>query len=533
MEFDPLAYKYPSRRNLVCSTRGMVATSQPLAAQAGLRILRTGGNAIDAAVATAASLTVLEPTSNGIGGDAFAQVWVDGNLYGLNGSGPAPEAISLDALKDEGLEEVPRFGWEPVTVPGAPAAWAELTERFGELSLEENLKPAVEYAESGYPVQPTLGKYWRKAHEVFSALDGEEFAGWAETFAPEGRAPEIGEKWSSPDHAGTLKEIAATGAKAFYEGRIADEIASFSRKTGGYLRKSDLASFSPDWVDPIKVDYRGYEVWELPPNGQGLVALIALNILRELDFREKEEAEALHAKIEALKLAFVDGKEYITDPDYMDWDPVDFLTPEYGRDRGGQIGPGAQGYEPGRLGEEGTVYLAAADDEGNMVSFIQSNYAGFGSGIVVPGTGIALQNRGNLFSVDENDHNSLAGGKRSYHTIIPGFLTRNGSPVGPFGVMGGYMQPQGHLQVLTKVIDRRLNPQAALDAPRWRWVEGKKLEVEKSFPDYLIEDLDRRGHQISVAADSGKFGRGQFIWKDGDTLIGATEPRTDGHVACW
>lgn len=533
MDFDPLSYKYPSRRNLVCSSRGMVATSQPLAAQAGLRVLKSGGNAVDAAVATAASLTVLEPTSNGIGGDAFAQVWFDGELYGLNGSGPAPEGISVDALKKEGLEEMPRFGWEPVTVPGAPAAWRELTGRFGELTLEDNLKPAIEYAETGYPIQPTLGKNWRRAYAVFSDLDGEEFESWAETFAPEGGAPEVGDIWSSPDHADTLKSVASTDAKAFYEGRLAQEIAGFSKDTGGYIRKRDLASYSPDWVDPMNVNYRDYEVWELPPNGQGLVALMALNILREIDREEGKEAETYHEEIEALKLAFVDGKKYITDPDYMEQDPAEFLTPQYGRNRGEQISSRAGEFEPGRLGEEGTVYLATADGDGNMVSFIQSNYAGFGSGIVVPGTGIALQNRGNLFTLKEGDYNKLEGGKRSYHTIIPGFLTKGGSPVGPFGVMGGYMQPQGHLQVLTRIIDRGLNPQAALDAPRWRWIEGKKLEVENSFPDHLIGELERKDHGISVTADSGKFGRGQFIWKDGETFFGATEPRTDGHVAPW
>ncbi|MBS3735872.1 gamma-glutamyltransferase family protein [Candidatus Bipolaricaulota bacterium] len=511
----------------------MVATSQPLAAQAGLGALRKGGNAVDAAVATAASLTVLEPTSNGIGGDAFAQVWIGGELYGLNGSGPAPGDISADTLREEGLEEIPRFGWEPVTVPGAPAAWKELTRRFGELSLEESLEPAVNYAETGYPVQPTLGKYWRKAYEVFSELNGEEFESWAETFAPDGNPPETGDIWSSPDHAETLKSIASTGARAFYEGKLADRIDRFAKNTGGYIRKRDLAYYSPEWVDPMKVEYQDYEVWELPPNGQGLVALIALNILREINRGEGSKIEALHEEIEALKLAFVDGKKYITDPDYMGEEPDKFLTPQYARDRGEQIGSRAGEFHPGSPGEEGTVYLATADGDGNMVSFIQSNYAGFGSGIVVPGTGIALQNRGNLFTLDEGDYKKLEAGKRPYHTIIPGFLTRQGSAVGPFGVMGGYMQPQGHLQVLRGIIDRGLNPQAALDAPRWRWVEGKEMEVEKSFPDHIAGGLSRKGHEISIAADPGKFGRGQFIWKEGDTFFGATEPRTDGHVAPW
>ncbi len=531
MYFDPLSYRYSSRRNLICSTEAMVATSQPLAAQAGLDILEQGGNAIDAAVATAAALTVLEPTSNGIGGDAFAQVWNDGTLYGLNASGPAPENISREELLETGLEEVPDFGWEPVTVPGAPSAWNELSRRFGDLSLEKSLEPAVEYAERGYPIQPTLGKYWERAFETYAALEGEEFRGWAETFAPEGRPPGIGEVWSSRAHAETLKEIARTGAESFYRGNLAERIASFSRSTGGYIQKEDLASYSPDWVEPIKTDYGGYGVWELPPNGQGLIASIALNILEQSDAGPEDEAEFYHETIEAVKLAFADGKRYITDPDYMEVEPEKFITERYGTKRRKEIGSGAAEYEPGVSGEEGTVYLAVADGSGNMVSYIQSNYMGFGSGVVVPETGIALQNRGSLFSLEEGHSNGLEGGKRSYHTIIPGFLTRKGSPVGPFGVMGGYMQPQGHVQVLRNIMDRGHNPQEALDAPRWRWDEKKSIEVEKSFPDHLLGKLARRGHDISVAPDSGGFGRGQFIWKDGEVLIGATEHRTDGYIA--
>ncbi|MFW6006117.1 MAG: gamma-glutamyltransferase family protein [Candidatus Bipolaricaulota bacterium] len=533
MKFDPLSQPFSSRRNLIYSSRGMVATSHPLAAQAGLAVLGRGGNAIDAAVATAASLTVLEPTSNGIGGDAFAQVWRRGDLYGLNSSGPAPRNISREKLKGDGLDKMPRFGWEPVTVPGAPAAWGELSHRFGTLSLEETLAPAIDYAERGYPLQPTLGKYWGKAYEVYSDLEGEEFRGWLETFAPGGSPPGIGEVWRSPDHAETLKKIATTECKSFYEGKLAERIDEFSRNTGGYIRKEDLASYSPSWVEPMKVDYNGYRVWELPPNGQGLVALIALNILDKFDDRPSWGKEFFHNQIEAIKLAFSDGKKYITDPGHMTVNPSEFLTDRYGKKRRKKIGPRAGKYPPGQLGEEGTVYLAAADEEGNMVSFIQSNYAGFGSGVVVPGTGIALQNRGNTFSLKEEDHNRLEGGKRTYHTIIPGFLTREGDPVGPFGVMGGYMQPQGHLQVLVNLIDRNLNPQAALDAPRWRWTGGKSVEVEQSFPENLVGELKRKGHDVTVASDRGAFGRGQIILRDGDVLIGATEPRTDGQVAAY
>ncbi len=532
MDFDPLSYRYSSRRNLVCSTEGMVATSQPLAAQAGLDILNQGGNAIDAAVATAASLTVLEPTSNGIGGDAFAQVWSDGKLRGLNASGPAPGDISREDLLEKGLDEMPDFGWEPVTVPGAPAAWSELSRRFGNLPLEKTLEPAVRYAEKGYPIQPTLGKYWKRAFASYSELEGEEFSSWMDTFAPEGRPPRIGEVWSSPDHADTLKKIGRTGGKALYGGELSERIDSFSRSTGGYIKKEDLASYSPEWVEPLKTDYRGYEVWELPPNGQGLVALMALNILEGVEGEGGNgDADFFHETVEAVKLAFADGKEYITDPDYMSTSPEEFISDRYGAERGKEIGARATEYSPKKFGEEGTVYLAAADGEGNMVSFIQSNYMGFGSGIVIPDTGIALQNRGSLFSLAEGHSNRLEGGKRSYHTIIPGFLTRGGSPVGPFGVMGGYMQPQGHVQVLRNILDRGMNPQEALDAPRWRWSDKNNLEVEKSFSEHLIGKLARKGHDVAVATDNGAFGRGQFIWKDGETLIGATERRTDGHVA--
>lgn len=530
MEFDPLSYPHGSRRNLVYSSEGMVATSQPLASAAGLEILRKGGNAVDAAVATAASLTVLEPTSNGIGGDSFAQVWYDGDLYGLNSSGPSPEKISRGKLKGRGMEEMPRYGWEPVTVPGAPEAWSELSDRFGKLSFPETLEPAINYAERGYPIQPTLGKYWNRAHEVYSGLEGEEYKGWGETFAPGGSPPEIGETWRSPDHAETLRKIAASSARSFYEGELAERIDEFSRETGGYIRGEDLAGFSPDWVKPLKLDYRGYEIWELPPNGQGLVALAALNVLEGLEV-PRNKIESYHQQIEAIKLAFADGKEYITDPDYMSPTPSEFLTERYAEERRDEIGESAGEYGPGHPGEEGTVYLATADGDGNMVSFIQSNYAGFGSGVVVPGTGIALQNRGNTFSLDEEDYNSLEGGKRTYHTIIPGFLTEDGSPGGPFGVMGGYMQPQGHVQVLTSMIDEGLNPQAALDAPRWRWMKSREIEVEQSFPEYLVEKLKRKGHEVVVAAVSGSFGRGQVILRDGDVLVGATEPRTDGQVA--
>lgn len=535
MRYDPLHHPYPSRRMPVYARHGLVATSQPLAAQAGLAILRKGGNAIDAAVAAAAALTVVEPTSNGIGGDAFALIWTRGKLHGLNASGPAPAALSIDSLKRADVEAIPRWGFIPVTVPGAPSAWAELSARFGRLPLTEVLRPAIEYAENGYPLTPTLGHYWKRGFEVYrDNLKGEEFRSWFETFAPEGRAPEIGEVWRSPDQARTLQTIAETKAEAFYRGDLAEKIDQFSRQYGGYLRKEDLAAYKPEWVEPIKVNYRGYEVWEIPPNGHGLVALMALNILKGYEFAQRDTVETYHRQIEALKLAFADGKRYIADSRYMSVKVGDLLSDAYSEERRRLIGSSALQPEPGRPPRGGTVYLSTADGEGNMVSFIQSNYMGFGSGLVVPGTGIALHNRGHNFTLDPGHDNRLEPGKKPYHTIIPGFLTRGDQPVGPFGVMGGFMQPQGHLQVIMNTVDFHLNPQAALDAPRWQWTDGKTVELEPSTPVQIAEDLARIGHNVRWATDSGGFGRGQIIWRlENGVLVGGTEPRTDGQVAAW
>ena len=533
---DFLNYPFNSQRNTVFARNGIVATSQPLAAQAGLRILQKGGNAIDAAIATAAALTVVEPTSNGIGGDAFSIVYHNGKLSGINGSGRSPKSISAKKLRDKGLEKMKKFGWLPVTTPGVPGTWAALSERYGRLDFEELFEPAVEYAQKGYPITPTLGYYWNRAYKAYKKnLDGEEFENWFKTFAPKGRAPKIGEMWKSEDHASTLKEIAETKANSFYKGKIADEIAAFSNKFNGYLSKEDLASFEVEWVDPIKVKYKGYDVWELPPNGQGLSALMALGILNKFDFPEKENVESYHKQIEAMKLAMTDGKTYITDIDEMTYKVEELLAEDYLDKRRKLISDQAISPEPGKPEKGGTVYLAAADGEGNMISYIQSNYMGFGSGLVVPERGIALQNRGHLFSLDEDHDNVLKGGKKTYHTIIPAFLTKDDKAVGPFGVMGGYMQPQGHLQVAMNTIDFNLNPQAALDAPRWQWMDDKKVIVEKDFPTNIAKQLANRGHDIEVKLNSGAFGRGQIIWRDNENgvLRAGTEKRTDGNIASY
>ena len=535
MNFNPLYHPYPSRRSVVFARKGMVATSQPLAAQAGLDILKKGGNAIDAAISTAACLTVVEPTSNGIGGDAFAQVWTKGKLYGLNASGPAPQKISIEALKKAGHKELPKHGMIPINVPGAPSAWAALSKRFGRLPLTEVFGPAILYAEEGFPVSPIINKLWQDGFKTYKTQKGEEFRHWFELFAPNNRPPAIGEVWRSPQHARTLQSIAETNAESFYRGELAEKIDQFFKKYNGYLTKEDLADYQPEWVDPIKVNYRGYDVWEIPPNGHGLVALMALNILKGFDFTDKETVETYHRQIEAIKLAFADGLKYITDARKMTVKVEDLLSDAFAAERRRLIGRDALQPEPGRPASSGTVYLATADAEGNMVSYIQSNYKGFGSGMVVPGTGIALHNRGHNFSFDPTHDNRLEPGKKPYHTIIPGFLTKDNKAVGPFGVMGAFIQPQGHVMVVMNTVDFHLNPQAALDAPRWQWMEGKTVEIEPLFPEYIAETLNRRGHDLKRATiGATSFGRGQIIWRNEEgVLAGATEPRTDGTVAAW
>ncbi|MFA9559248.1 gamma-glutamyltransferase family protein [Evansella sp. AB-rgal1] len=536
VSFDSSYYPYAAQRNVTYGKNGMVATSQPLAAQAGLDILKKGGNAIDAAIATAACLTVVEPTSNGIGGDAFALVWTKGELHGLNSSGPAPAAISIEKLKERGIDEIPKFGWIPVTVPGAPAAWGELSKKFGKLPLTEVLEPAINYARNGYPLSPTLAHYWNGAAKAYkNALSGKEFDSWFETFTPNGEAPKVGEVWKSEGHATTLEAIAETNAEDFYTGELAEKMDAYSKQYGGYLSKQDLAAFKPEWVKPISVNYKGYDVWEIPPNGQGMIALMALNMLKNDEFQARDEVDTFHKQIEAMKLAFADGEKYITEESEMSVAVSQLLSEEYGKERRALIGDEALTPTAGEPSKGGTVYLATADGEGNMVSFIQSNYMGFGSGLVVPGTGISLQNRGHNFSLDPNHDNALKPGKRTYHTIIPGFLTKGNEAVGPFGVMGGFMQPQGHMQVVMNTIDFGLNPQAALDAPRWQWMKDKHVMLEQAVPNHIAVALSGKGHNIQVTHQSGSFGRGQIIWRDPKTgvLAGGTESRTDGSIAVY
>ena len=521
----------------IYSKNGMVAASQPDAAEAGLEILKKGGNAVDAAIATAACLTVVEPTANGIGGDAFAIVWMNGELHGLNASGPAPKSISTQKVKEQGHETMPTFGWIPVTIPGLPAAWATLSKRFGKLPLTEVLKPAIKIAEKGYAVTPTIAKSWQRTYDLYSTkMDKTEFSEWYRLFAPNGRAPKAGEIMKFPDHAKTLAEIAKTNAESFYRGELATKIITEAGKKGGYLQASDLAEYAPEWVTPLSVNYRDYDVWELPPNGQGVIALSALNILKEFDFSTAEPATITHHQIEALKLAFTAGKNAISDPQTTDYNQVEkLLSQEFALSQAKKITN--QAIEPSKcdIAKGGTVYLATADADGNMVSYIQSNYMGFGSGVVIPSTGIAMQNRGADFSLDPTHANALVGGKKTYHTIIPGFLTKNGQAIGSFGVMGGYLQPQGHIQLLMNTIDFNMEPQAALDAPRFHWLEKKIVELEDEFPSKIASELTKKGHEIRVLNNQSFFGRGQIIWRNPVTgeLSGGTEKRTDGHIAAY
>ncbi len=545
-KFDFQEYRYPSRREMVFGRNGMVCTSQPLAAQAGLDVLKAGGNAVDAAVATAAAMTVLEPTSNGLGSDAFALVWLEEKkeLLGLNASGCAPAAITAEKVRAQGYDKMPDRGWIPVMVPGAPSAWAELVKKYGRRTLRENLEPAINYAKNGYGVTPTIAGLWKSGFDMFEKIrraEGEKAAWlepWFSHFAPEGRAPEAGEVWSSREMADTLEKIGDSLAEEFYRGNLADRMDAFSRETGGYLRKEDLAGYWCEWVKPIHVNYRGYDVWEIPPNGDGIIALMALNTLKNFEFERgmasRESAETCHRQLEAMKLAFADGNRYVADPAYMTVSPDELLSDEYGRRRASLIGDEALYPEAGDPKSGGTIYLCTADGEGNMVSFIQSNYKGFGSGVVIPGTGISLQDRGANFSLEDGAENCLGPGKKAFHTIIPGFLTRNGEAVGPFGVMGAFMQPQGHVQVLMNLLDFGLNPQEALDAPRWQWIGEKKIQLEPSFPKKTAEVLSGMGHDIEYAADSISFGRGEIIWKlENSVYAGACEPRAAGTAAAW
>ena len=540
-EFDPRSYAYPSRRNVVYARKAMACTSIPQGAQIGLDVMKAGGNAVDAAVAMAAAMPLLEPTSNGLGSDCFALVWVEAEkkLYGLNASGVAPAALSAALVRELGHRTMPQAGWIPTMVPGAPAGWAELNRRFGTKPLPQLFAPAISAAREGVPVQVNLEPMWEEdARRIAAAMerDPSPHAYWWERFMkPDGTPYRAGDVFRWEEYAQTLEELAATGCESYYRGPLMEQIVAFSRATGGYFCEDDFRNYKPEWVEPISTDYKGYTVCEIPPNGHGITVLMALNLLKGLKLSDQKDcADTYHKILESIKLAFADTRTYVADPRYMRTRVEDLLSEEYAARRRALISEQALTPEAGDPSCGGTIYLCTADPQGNMVSFIQSNYTTFGAGVAIPGTGISLQNRGANFSLDEGSDNCLAGGKRSYHTSIPGFLMRDGEAVGPFGVMGAFMQPQGHVLVVVNTVDYHMNPQEALDAPRIQWTGGKHIQLEREVPAHIVQDLARRGHEVEIVNSNLHMGRGQIIWKTENGLyIGGTEPRCDGTVAAW
>jgi gamma-glutamyltranspeptidase/glutathione hydrolase len=478
-------------------------------------------------LATAIALTVLEPTSNGIGSDAFAILWDGKKLRGLNASGRSPAAWTPERFK--GAATMPMRGWNAVTVPGCVSAWVEMSKQYGKLPFADLFEPAIEYAAGGFMVTPTIARLWKNQSQELKSQPG-----FADAFLPRGRAPLPGEKFVFPDQAVTLRKIADSNGEAFYRGELAEKIAAHSKQHGGAMTTADLAAHTLDWVEPLAQDYRGYTLHEIPPNGQGIGALVSLGILDNFDLRalEVDSADSLHVQIEAMKLAFADIYEYVSDPKTMRVKPSQMLDRDYLRERAKLIDmKKAQDPRFGTPPSGGTVYLTAADASGMMVSYIQSNFAGFGSGCVVDGTGISMQNRGYGFSLKPGHANVVAPNKRPFQTIIPAFVTKDGKPVMSYGVMGGSMQAQGHSQVMVRFADYQQNPQAAADAPRWRIDAGLAVGIEQGVSDEVFNELKSRGHNL-VRADrwSTDFGRAQLIYKMEDGYLAASERRTDGQA---
>ncbi|MBE6113611.1 MAG: gamma-glutamyltransferase family protein [Erysipelotrichaceae bacterium] len=545
--YDSKCYPYPSQKTSVFGRNGMVCTSTPLAAQAGLDILKKGGNAVDAAIASMITSTVVEPTMNGVGSDNYAIVWMKDKIYGMNASGPSAKNLSVDKLKEQGFDKMPTLGWHAVNVPGAPAGWYALSKRFGNLPFKDLFETAIKYAEEGYPVSPQVTTDWesnvgllKKCSQgtkiegiPFKGLDEEQIKPFLEYF---GKVPKPGEMYKNPDMAKTLRLLAETNCDELYHGEIGKALVDFANKCGGFMSMEDLETYQPEWVDPIKVNYRGYDVWEIPPNGNGISLLMALNILKGFDLTEKESTRTYHLLFECMKLAYMDSMTYVTDSKYMRVTPEQMLDENYASARRALIKDNeAIMPTPGRPDQGGTVYCATADKDGNMVSMIQSNYMMFGSGITVPGYGFPLNNRGSQFTFNPEDANVLVGGKKSFHTIIPGFLSKDGEAIGPFGCVGAFIQPQGQLTLLTNMIDFGMNPQAAIDSPRWFWEEGKRVAVEKDLPEHIFDQLSRMGHQLVRGNYKPNMGRAQVIIRDPETgvLNGATDKRCDSNPAAY
>ncbi len=530
---------YTSTR-LPVFARNVVSTSHPLAAQAGLRMLWQGGNAVDAAIAAAAAITLTEPVSNGLGSDAFCILWDGKELHGLNASGRAPQTWTPEYFQRKygaDAKTPPKRGFDSVTVPGAVASWVAMSERFGKLPFEDLLQPAIEIAERGYLLPVVVQQKWAAATPELQGLPG-----FAQNFLPWGRAPHVGELFKFPAAAKGLRAIAQTKGAAFYGGEIAHAIEKFAAANGGSITARDFADYQAEWVTPIAQNYRGFTLHEIPPNGQGIAALIALGILEHFDVASLavDGVDSQHLQIEAIKLAFADVYRYVAEPRQMEVTPAQMLDPAYLKSRAQLIHmKKAQDFGAGNPVKGGTIYLSTADENGMMVSFIQSNYMGFGSGCVEPNFGISLQNRGHGFSLDAqglNPANLVAPGKRPFHTIIPAFLSKEGQPVMSYGVMGANMQPQGHMQTLVRMLDYGQNPQAACDAPRWRYNAGMEINVESSLNPDTVVGLQSRGHRVEVINDSYQdFGAGQFIWRAGDPKVEgyvvASDARRDGLAA--
>lgn len=530
-------------RSPVLATQAMAATSQPLATQVALDIMKQGGNAIDAAIAANALLGLVEPTGNGMGGDIFAIVWdaKTQQLYGLNGSGRSPKSLSLDWFKQQGYEKIPSHGPLPVTVPGAVDGWFMLHERFGKLPMQDILQPTIDYAERGFPVSQLIAYYWNRSVPLL-----EKWPGFSEQYTIGGRAPQEGEIWKNPNLANTLKQLASAGRDAFYQGDIAKTIASYMSANGGFINEDDLATHRGNWIEPVSTNYRGYDVWELPPNGQGIAALQILNILERFDLSgmNYDSAEYVHLFTEAKKVVFEDRAKYYADPEFNKIPVKQLISKKYAKQRAKLIDLDKAGKEfpAGEALREGdTIYLTTADSQGNMVSLIQSNYRGMGSGMTPPGLGFILQDRGEMFSLEEGHFNQFEGGKRPFHTIIPAFITKQGKPWMSFGLMGGAMQPQGHAQVVVNMIDFGMDVQAAGDAPRIHHTgsseptgeimnDGGVLNLETGYPYATIRALMRKGHKIQFA--NGPYGGYQAIHRaENGVYWGGSESRKDGYAA--
>ncbi|HEY5645933.1 MAG TPA: gamma-glutamyltransferase family protein [Pseudomonadales bacterium] len=512
---------YAAARSPVCADN-VVATSQPLAVQAGLAALGRGGNAVDAALAAAITLTVVEPNNNGLGSDAFAILWDGQQLVGLNASGRAPALMTLDRYA--GREQMPNRGWDAVTVPGAVSAWVALSDRYGRLPFADLFDAAIGYAENGFQVGPKTAYYWKLAERMYA-----DFPDFAAHFLP---APRAGERFWRPDLARSLKAIAASRGADFYEGSLARRMAEASQAAGGPLRATDLAAHQADWVMPIAQPYGRVSLHEIPPNGQGLAAQIALAILAHDGPAGFDDPAGVHRQLEAMKIAIRAAFQHFADPQAMRLAPAELLEPGSIARAAASIGERAGALPPVALpvGHD-TVYLCAADADGMMVSFIQSNYQGFGSGVVIPGTGIALQNRGYGFSLDPDHPNCVAPGKRPFHTIIPGFVTEGGTPRLAFGVMGGHMQHQGHFQMVQRLFDHGENPQAASDAPRWHVFPDFSVGLERGYPQAVAEGLRARGHAVRYVHEEHIFGGAQLILRTDHGYVAGSDHRKEGQAA--